>query len=48
MERQQLEEILRIIIGVSQNLYSIEIQSMMNFFVYAVFDSVTVYQENYK
>ena len=31
MERQQLEEILRIIIDVSQNLYSIKIKSMMNF-----------------
>ena len=31
MERQQLEEILRVIIGVSQNWYSIKIKSMMNF-----------------
>ena len=46
MERQQLEEILRIIIGVSQNLYPIKIKSMMNLFVYAVFDSVTAHQEN--
>ena len=48
MERQQLEEILRMIIRVSQNLYFIEIKSMVNFFVYAVFDSVTAHQENYK
>ena len=47
MERQQLGEILRIIIGVSQNLYSIEIKSMMNPFVYAVFHSLTARRENH-
>ena len=45
MERQQLEEILRMIIRVSQNLYFIEIKSMMNLFVYAVFVSVTAHKE---
>ena len=35
------------IIRVSQNLYFIEIKSMMNLFVYAVFGSVTAHQENY-
>ena len=48
MERQQLEEILRMIIHVSQNLYFVEIKSMMNLFVYAIFGSVTAHQENYK
>ena len=49
MERQQLEEILCMIIRVSQNLYFIEIKSMMNvFFLYAVFDSVTPHPENCK
>ena len=43
-----LNKILCIITGVSQNLYSIEIKSMMKFFVYAVFDSVIAHQENRK
>ena len=47
MERQQLEEVLRIIIGVSNYLYSIEIKSMMNPFVYAIFHSLNVRRKNH-
>ena len=48
MERQQPEEVLRVTIDVSQNLYSKKIKSMMNFFlfVFAVFDTIAAHQEN--
>lgn len=46
MERQQPKEILRVTIDVSRNLYSMKIKSMMNFFVFAVFDPVAAHQEN--
>ena len=45
MERQQLKEVLRVTIRVSQNLYFAKIKIMMKLFVYAVFGSVTAHQE---
>ena len=48
VERQQLKEILCMIIRVSQNLYFAKIKIMMNLFLYAVFGSVTAHQETWK